>query len=190
MVVVLVGGVVEGLGQGGEVVAEIAETGPGVTGRIGPFRVGGDGGAGQVVDFPALPAVREPAPPDLDMNRPGLPLIERQRRAGIGATGQFHRPYRPGYWGPATNRLRFRCRGWKGGWWLGWRGRSLGRRGRRGRRGRWWCGPLESPGSHEPLVGGQGLNTGLVGGFSSTLMASGSGQGPARLQPVPGGSAL
>ena len=95
-VVVLLGGVVEGLGQVGEVVAEITETGPGVTGRVGPLRSGRHGGVGQVVDLPALPAVREPAPPDLDMDRTGLPLIERQRRARIGAPYQLHRPHRPG----------------------------------------------------------------------------------------------
>ena len=95
-VVVLSGGVVEGVGQVGEVVAEITETGPGVTGRVGPFRSSWHGGAGEVVDLPALPAVGEPAPPNLDMDRPGLPLIERQSGAGIGPPGQRHRPYRPG----------------------------------------------------------------------------------------------
>lgn len=84
------------MGQVGEVVAEITEPGPGVTGRVGPFRSSWHGGAGEVVDFPALAAVREPAPPDLDMDRPGLPFIERQSGARIGATGQRHWPYRPG----------------------------------------------------------------------------------------------
>lgn len=129
-----------------------------------------------MVDLPALTPVGEPAPPDLDVYRPGLPLVERQSGARIGATSQLHQPNRtPGRARCTRASLRRHRRRWCRGV-----GCCCGRYGR----------PVEPLGSHESLVRSKCFPAGLVKRLTSTLMASGSGQRSTGLQHGPGGSAL